>query len=316
MTIREHVLLLAGGVGGAKLALGLSEVLPAGNLTVIVNTADDFQHLGLHVSPDLDTVMYTLAGIANPETGWGLQGDTLQAMEMVKRCGGPDWFNLGDRDIGTNLMRSYWLRKGLSLTEVTRKLSSALDVKQTILPMTDSPVNTVMECDQGMLPFQEYFVKERWQPIVKAIHFQGAEDSTPSPDVISALERATLIVIAPSNPLLSIDPILAVPQIRSLIKGHTVPRVAVSPIIGGQAVKGPAAKLMGELGIEVSPVGVSDYYAGLIDGILFDIADEVYLPKIEALGLKASLQTTIMKTKSDKIHLAEILLHWTEENLS
>ena len=213
-TPRDHVVLLVGGVGGAKLALGLAHALPPGALTVIVNTADDFEHLGLHVSPDLDTVMYTLAGLANPDTGWGLTGDTFRAMEMVARYGGPDWFNLGDRDLGTSLVRTALLREGHPLSAVTERLSRALGIQHPILPMSDDPVRTWLDTDQGPLPFQVYFVRERWGPVVRRVRFEGAESAQPNVGVSAALEAATLIVYGPSNPFLSIDPILSVPGIR------------------------------------------------------------------------------------------------------
>jgi LPPG:FO 2-phospho-L-lactate transferase len=314
MTIRDHVVLLVGGVGGAKLALGLSKVLPPESLTIIVNTADDFEHLSVHISPDLDTVMYTLAGLANPATGWGIEGDSFQAIDMVNRYGGADWFRLGDKDIGTNLYRTHLLRQGHTLTQVTGHLSTRLGVQHPILPMSDDPVRTILETDHGVLGFQEYFVRERWQPVVKHIHFEGAETARPSPAVSEALDQASLIVFGPSNPFLSIDPILAVPGIRGQIA--TRPCVAVSPIIGGKAVKGPAAKLMTELGMDVSPWGVAKHYEELLNGIILDIVDQDLCQKIEKLGMHTKAQPTLMKNLPDKIHLATVLLNWTEEKLS
>jgi LPPG:FO 2-phospho-L-lactate transferase len=313
--VREHVVLLVGGVGGAKLALGLSKVLPPQALTIIVNTSDDFEHLGLYISPDLDTVMYTLADLANPDTGWGVDDDTFRAMEMVTRYGGPDWFRLGDRDLGTNLLRTTMLRDGNTLTVVTRHLCTALGIRHAVLPMSDQPVRTWLDTDRGELAFQEYFVRERWQPVVSRIRFVGAEEAYPAEGVIDALQSATLIVFGPSNPLLSIDPILAVPGIRAHIAGSRAPCVAVSPIIGGQAVKGPAAKLLAELGMDVSPLGIAKYYEDLLKGIILDEADRLLCKEIEALGIRASAQQILMKTLPDKIRLAEILLHWSEENL-
>lgn len=313
--MRKHVVLLVGGVGGAKLALGLSHILPADALTIIVNTADDFEHLGLYVSPDLDTVMYTLAGLANPQTGWGIAGDSFQALEMVERYGGPAWFRLGDRDLATSLMRTCLLHEGRSLTETTQYLCARLGLSHPILPMSDQPVRTQLETDQGTLAFQEYFVHQRWQPVVKAIHFEGSDEARPTQLVSSALEQATLIIFGPSNPFLSIDPILAVPGIRDLIAQAGAPCVAVSPIIGGQAVKGPAAKLMTELGFDVSPLGIAKYYRDLLSGIILDVADQHLCEQIEALGIRCTAQYILMESLSDKINLAKSLLDWIEGNL-
>lgn len=315
MSACDRVVLLVGGVGGAKLALGLARVLPADALTIIVNTGDDFEHLGLHISPDLDTVMYTLADRANPQTGWGLANDTFRAMEMVERYGGPAWFRLGDGDLGTNLMRTMLLREGCPLTEVTQRLCAALGVEHRPLPMSDDPVRTVLETEQGRLAFQEYFVRERWQPIVHSIRYEGAEQATPSPAVAVALEEATAIVFGPSNPFLSIDPILAVPGIRERIAALAAPKVAVTPLIAGQAVKGPTAKLMAELGLEVSVLGVARHYQELLSGIILDEADRDLIPAVAALGIRATARHTYMETLSDKISLAQSLLAWLEDNL-
>lgn len=314
--IRERVVLLVGGVGGAKLALGFANVLPVGALTIIVNTADDFEHLGLHVSPDLDTVMYTLAGLANPAAGWGIVHDTFQAMSMVEQYGGPIWFRLGDRDLGTNLLRTSMLHQGQALTDVTRKLCRALGIEHPIVPMSDAAVRTWLETDRGRLAFQEYFVRERWEPVVRHIEFSGAEEAKPSPAAVQALERATLIVLGPSNPFLSIDPILSIQGIRARIASRKTPCIAVSPIIGGQAVKGPAAKLMGELGLDVSPRGVAAHYGRLIDGFILDEADAGECDVIRGMGIRATVLKTLMVTVFDKIRLAEELLSWAEDNLA
>lgn len=315
MSVCDRVVLLVGGVGGAKLALGLARVLPPQALTIIVNTGDDFEHLGLHISPDLDTVMYTLADVANPQTGWGLADDTFRAMEMVERYGGPAWFRLGDSDLGTNLMRTMLLRQGYTLTEVTQRLCTALGIAHRLLPMSDDPVRTMLETDQGCLAFQEYFVRERWQPIVRSIRYEGAEQASPSPIVVAALEEATAIVFGPSNPFLSIDPILAVPGIRERIAASPAPKVAVTPLIAGQAVKGPTAKLMAELGLEVSVLGVARHYQELLTGIILDEADRDLIPLVAALGIRATAQHTYMTTLSDKISLARSVLAWLEDNL-
>ncbi len=313
-SLRDHVVLLVGGVGGAKLALGLSHVLPPDALTVVVNTGDDFEHLGLHISPDLDTVLYTLAGMANPQTGWGVAGDTFQAMEMVTRYGGADWFRLGDRDLGLNLVRTAMLREGYTLTETTRRLCAALEVQHRILPMSDQAIRTCLDTDQGPMAFQEYFVRERWQPVVRRVRFEGAEQAQPTGAIMHAIEGASLFVFGPSNPFLSIDPILAVPGIRERIEDSDAPCVAVSPIIGGRAVKGPAAKLMEELGVEVSPLGIASHYENLLDGIILDNEDRHLCEPIEKLGIHATAQKTLMETLSDKISLAANLIYWIEEN--
>lgn len=316
MSIREHVVLLVGGVGGAKLALGLANVLPPESLTVVVNTADDFEHLGLHISPDVDTLMYTLSGLANQQVGWGVEGDTLRAMGMVRRYGGPTWFKLGDKDLGTNLMRTQLLREGHTLTDVTRQLSQAVGVKATLLPMTNDRVRTVLETDEGELNFQVYFVRDGWRPAVHHIRFEGCEEAQPSRAVADALDEATLIVFGPSNPFLSIDPILSIEGIHERIRQASAPRVAVTPIIGGQAVKGPTAKLMTELGVEVTPVSVAEHYRALVDAFVLDDADRDLLAPIEALGLRATAQQTFMQTLEDKVDLANALLSWVEEELS
>jgi LPPG:FO 2-phospho-L-lactate transferase len=308
------VVALVGGVGGAKLALGLARVLPPQALTVIVNTGDDLVHLGLHISPDVDTVMYTLAGLANPETGWGVRGDSFRAMEMVSRYGADDWFRLGDLDLATNLLRTQWLRDGLTLTQITGRLSRALGVACTLLPMSDDPVRTLLDTDEGLLAFQEYFVREKWQPEVTGIRFEGSEAAQPSNAVVMALEEATLIAFGPSNPFLSIDPILSVPGIRERIELTKAPRVAISPVIGGQAVKGPTVKLMGELGVDNSPLGVAEHYQKLIDGIILDIADNNLCSRIEqSCGIRATARQTYMTSTADKTRLAGELLEWVEE---
>lgn len=317
MSVREHVVALVGGVGGAKLALGLARVLPPEALTIIVNTGDDFEHLSLHISPDVDTVMYTLADLANPDTGWGVRDDSLQAMGMISRYGGEDWFHLGDRDLGTNLLRTRWLRDGLTMTEVTRRLSQALGITCALLPMSDAPVRTLIDTDQGTLAFQEYFVRERWQPIVTDIRFAGSEAAQPSDAVIAALEDATLIAFAPSNPFLSIDPILSISGIRERVEQTEAPRVAISPVIGGQAVKGPTVKLMDELGVDNSPLGVADHYQKLIDGIILDVADRDLCSHVEErCGIRAVARQTYMTSTADKVKLADALLEWVEESLT
>ena len=267
-----RVVCLAGGVGGARLADGLARVLPPDRLTVVVNTGDDFRHLGLTICPDLDTVTYTLAGVANDETGWGRAGESWRALDEVARLGGPAWFRLGDLDLATHLARSHWLDAGESLTAVTRRLCAGFGVAPAVLPMCDHPAPTLIVTEGGeVLPFQTWFVRERWQPVVRRVALP--EDARATTAVIRALEAADVVVLAPSNPFVSIDPILNVYPIRALLED--VPRavVAVSPIIAGQALKGPAAKMMGELGLEASAAAVAAYYGHLIDGFVYDQQD-------------------------------------------
>ena len=267
-----RVVCLAGGVGGARLADGLARVLPPDRLTIVVNTGDDFRHLGLTICPDLDTVTYTLAGVSNDETGWGRAGESRRALDEVARLGGPAWFGLGDLDLATHLTRSAWLDEGESLTAVTRRLCTGFGVAPAVLPMCDQPAPTLIVTDGGeVLPFQTWFVRERWQPVVRRVALP--DDARATPAVIRALEAADVVLIAPSNPFVSIDPILNVYPIRALLED--VPRavVAVSPIIAGQALKGPAAKMMGELGLEPSAAAVAAYYGHLIDGFVYDQQD-------------------------------------------
>lgn len=308
--MKEHIALLVGGVGGAKLAYGLAQILSPESLSIIVNTADDFEHLGLHVSPDVDTVMYTLAGLSNKAQGWGLEGDSLQAIEMIKRLGGPGWFNLGDIDLGTNLMRTAMLSEGKTLTEITAHIATALGVQHTILPMTDDRLRTELETNQGRFVFQEYFVRERWQPVVKAIEFVGASDAHPSGAVRSALAQASALIVGPSNPFLSIDPILAVGEIRQVLETRTVPVIAVSPIVSGKALKGPAAKLLHEFGLPVSAVSVAEHYRGLIDAIVVDETDVKLKQSIENFGIHCVVKPTVMTSDADKVTLAESLMQW------
>ena len=303
-----NVLALAGGVGGAKLALGLSRLLCIQELTVVVNTGDDEEFHGLHVSPDLDTVMYALAGLANQETGWGLAGDQLNAMNMLRRYGAPTWFNLGDMDLATHIHRSQLLRAGWTLSQVTRELCQRLAVHHTVAPMTDEKVATVVETEEGDLPFQVYFVERECRPVARGIRFQGIEDAQPSLAFTEALKSATALVFCPSNPFLSIAPILALPAVRRRVREFTGPRLAVSPIVGGRALRGPAAKMLAELGHEVSCVAVARWYQGLCDVFLVDEADRHHSEAIEALGMKAEVAGTVMVTDDDKTALARRVL--------
>jgi len=301
------IVALAGGVGGAKLADGLASLFGSG-LTVIVNTADDFEHLGLPISPDLDTVMYTLGGIANAETGWGVAGETWGFLEQVVRLGGPSWFRLGDRDLATHVLRANALRAGKGLTEITDQLCRHLDIAARILPMSDDPVRTIVHSVEGDLPFQEYFVRRKCEVPVTGFTFEGIAKSRPTAAVKGALEATDLeaIIFCPSNPFVSIDPIISVPGMRQLIVDARVPVIAVTPIIGGAAVKGPAAKMMRELGFESSPASVAARYRSLVAGFVVDIADAQLAPAIEAMGMAMHATEALMKGKSDRRRLAEV----------
>jgi len=270
------IIALAGGVGGARLANGLARILPAGELAVIVNTGDDFRHLGLHVSPDPDTVMYTLAGLNDSERGWGLANETFACMEAVKRLGGEDWFALGDRDLATHIERTRRLAAGESLSAITADFCARLGIGQAVVPMSDNLVQTRLRTLEGKLAFQDYFVRRRCEPVVTGFEFAGALSASPSPVFASLMRSTTLrgIVICPSNPFLSIEPILAVPGVRDWLLQRRVPCVAVSPLIGGKAVKGPAAKMMMELGLQATPQAIATQYHDLIDGLVIDHADE------------------------------------------
>ena len=305
MTI-PRVVALAGGVGGAKLADGLAQTLPPENLTIIVNTGDDFDHLGLRICPDLDTVCYTLAGLANPETGWGRAAETWHALESVMQLGGPDWFRLGDRDLGTHLVRTHRLRAGQPLSQVTLDFCTAWGIAPTVLPMSDDPVPTIVLSDVGDLAFQEYFVHRRCEPRVSGFHFLGAGQAKPAPGVLPALQEADLVVICPSNPWVSIDPILAVPGIRAALETRSV--VAVSPIIGGEAVKGPVVKMYRELGIQPSALAVARHYRGFLDGFVFDSLDRNLESQISQMGVEIFATRTLMTSAVERKRLAQDVL--------
>lgn len=299
-----NVVVFAGGVGGAKLADGMTRSVDSASLTIVVNTADDFDLYGLHISPDLDTVMYTLAGIANPETGWGIEGDTFHNFDMLARYGVLPWFHIGDRDMATHLLRTQMLRNGATLAEVTQTLAQRLGVTARILPMTNDRVRTVVDTDEGLYAFQEYFVKLQWRPEVRSLIYEGAEEAEPLPDALRAIETADTIVIAPSNLYLSIDPILAIPGMRDALMNASAPIIAVTPIIGGEAVKGPAAKLMRELGSEASAAAVAKHYADFLNGFVLDERDAEFQSRIEAMGVGVLLTDTLMQSRDDRARLA------------
>lgn len=297
------VVCLAGGVGGAKLADGLAQIVPPENLTIIVNTGDDFEHLGLTICPDLDTVMYTLGGAANVETGWGRAGESWRTMDAVGRLGGPDWFGLGDLDLATHLVRTQMLKSGESLTAVTRHLCRHFNIRPAILPMSDQPAPTLIETDEGTLPFQVWFVKKRWQPPVKRVILPDDVRATPS--VLHALENADLVLIAPSNPFVSVEPILNVYPIRAMLEDLPQAVVAVTPIIGGQAVKGPAAKMMQEMNLPATARAVAEYYGDLIDGFVYDQQDAGSLDGLDVAQLGAD---ALMRSPADRARLAQDVL--------
>ncbi len=301
---------LAGGVGGARLADGLQEALEAGALSVIVNTGDDFKLWGLHISPDLDTVMYTLAGLADPVQGWGLERDTWMTLEMVERYGRDPWFRLGDMDLATHILRTQMLNEGRSITEATGDLAAALGVPSHILPMCNEEVQTKVSTPDGMLDFQEYFVRRRHADPVTGISYQYSLVPQMTPQVGLAIEEAGAIVLCPSNPFVSIDPILQVEGMRAALARSSAPIVAVSPIVGGAAVKGPAADMMRSLGHEVSPVGVARLYRGLVDGMVIDTVDGALAPRIRDLGMEVEVTRTVMKDRAGRQALAADVMNF------
>ena len=303
-----HCVALSGGVGGAKLALGLSRVLPGDALTVVCNTADDFDHLGLRVCPDLDTVMYTLAGISNRVTGWGQAHETWSFLEALSDLGGETWFRLGDRDLATHVERTRRLRAGETLTEATAGLGRALGIAARVLPMSDDPVRTVVLTETGELSFQHYFVRDGCAPTVSGFRFDGVDTARPGAAFLSALEddETAAILVCPSNPFVSVDPVLALDGVEAAMHRTRVPVVAVSPIVGGAAIKGPAAKMMAELGMPVTAAGVARHYRerDLLDGFVIDDADAGQATEIEDLGLPTLVTGTVMETLADRERLA------------
>jgi LPPG:FO 2-phospho-L-lactate transferase len=301
---------LAGGVGGAKLAHGLAHILPPEDLTVIVNTGDDFEHLGLYICPDLDTVCYTLAGLANHETGWGRADETWNAIADVEKLGGPAWFRLGDRDLGTHLERTRRLKEGQTLSQITKDFCRAWGVKHPILPMSDAPVRTMVDTEEGELAFQEYFVHRRCEPRVRGFRFDGVEAAEPAPGVKEAVESADAIVICPSNPWVSVDPILRIVSPLLSREGLGVRVFAISPIIGGRAVKGPAAKMYAELGIEPSALAVASHYRNILTGFVLDHADAAMENEVKALKIETLVTNTLMNHLTDRVQLANDVLHF------
>jgi len=309
-----RVVALSGGIGGAKLALGLYRRLGE-RLTVVCNPGDDFEHLGLTVCPDLDTVVYTLSGLADTEKGWGLAGETWSFMAAVGRLGGETWFNLGDGDVAMHVERTRRLAAGQTPTAIAADISGRLGIAAAVLPASDRPVRTWVETPEGPLLFQHYFVRERCAPTVMGFTFRGAEAAAPSPAVLAALRSPDLaaIVICPSNPFISIDPMLAIPGMRAALRDAGVPVIAVSPIVGGQSVKGPTAKMMAELGLEISAPAVAARYGGLLDGFVLDVTDAALAPAIEAAGPRVLVTQTLMHTLDDRLALADAVLDFAAD---
>jgi LPPG:FO 2-phospho-L-lactate transferase len=301
-----HILALSGGVGGAKLAAGLADVLPVGQLTIAVNTGDDFEHLGLTICPDIDSVVYALAGLNDTARGWGVAGESWQAMAMLGALGEAQWFNLGDRDLGVHLARSWRLRAGESLSEVTARLTQALGIAHKVVPMSDAPVRTQVETEGGWLDFQHYFVREQCRPEARAIRFAGTPGAAMSPGLAEALARDDLaaVILCPSNPYLSVDPILAVDGVREALMARDVPFVAVSPLVGGKALKGPLGKLLGELGATSDNRAIASHYAGMLDHLLIDHSDAADAKGLRAMGVSVTITATVMCTAEDRKGLA------------
>jgi LPPG:FO 2-phospho-L-lactate transferase len=302
------IVALAGGVGAARFLDGLARVVPPEDIFVIGNTGDDAEIHGLHVSPDLDTVMYTLAGLADPVRGWGLRGDTFRNLEALRRLGAETWFQLGDRDLATHIVRTELLRGGMKLSAVTRQMTEALGVRSTIVPMSDDPVRTMVQTKNRLLEFQDYFVRRRAEDAVRGVVFYGSDQAKPAPGVLDAITRADAVIFCPSNPLISIGPILSVPGVREALDRRSGPVAAISPIVGGRALKGPAAKMMRGLKLSASALGVARLYQGIADVFVLDNEDKAATSKIESLGMKAVVTDTIMSGLSKKKALARAVM--------
>jgi LPPG:FO 2-phospho-L-lactate transferase len=298
-----RVVVLTGGVGGAKLVLGLTGVMAPAAITAIVNTGDDFRHLGLHISPDIDTLLYTLSDKANKARGWGREGESWAFLDALRSLGGEDWFLLGDGDMALHVLRSHRLAQGDRLGAITADFAKAWGIGIAVLPMSDDPVATCLDTDVGMLEFQRYFVERRCVPAVSRIRFEGSEAAVPAPGVLDAIGEAEAILIAPSNPYLSVDPVLAVPGVREALRDARAPVIAVSPIIGGKAVKGPTAKLMAELGITPDNDAIAAHYAGILDGLVIDAGDAA-----PAGGFPVARTDTLMTTIADRQRVAQVAL--------
>lgn len=305
-----NIVALSGGVGGAKLATGLAKLPEIKHLSIIANTADDFEHLGLPISPDIDTLLYNLSGLYNRQQGWGVADESWNFLEALGRLGGPQWFQLGDKDLATHVYRLNGLNQGQTLTQITKQLADALAIAADILPMTDSKVSTRVLTDDGWLAFQEYFVARQCKPKVFEVEFAGIEQAQISDEVSAAISQADAIIGCPSNPFVSVAPILAVPAMQKLIKAQNIPVLMVSPIIAGQAVKGPAAKMMHEMQMQVSAVAVAKHYQDFASHFVIDCADLESENTISQLGLNVLVTKTLMKTDNDKKDLAQAIINW------
>jgi LPPG:FO 2-phospho-L-lactate transferase len=299
---------LAGGVGASKLLLGLYEVMDPRDLTIIVNTGDDIVLHGLKISPDLDIVTYTLAGIVDSAKGWGFRGETFNALKRLADFGRANWFNLGDRDLATHIHRTAMLAEGKSLSQAAESIRAALGVKSRILPMSDHPVPTIIDSNEGPLHFQEYLVKRRAEPIVRGIRFAGVESARPAPGVLDAIATADRVIICPSNPLISIGPILAVPHVCDQLRANKEKVFAVCPIVGGKSLKGPSDKMLAQLGHDSTALGVARLYVGFTGTFIIDPTDKAQASPIAALGMKVAILPTVMKTRAQKRKLAGALL--------
>lgn len=299
-----RVVVLAGGTGGAKLADGFARILPPDALTVVVNVGDDFEHWGLHISPDLDSVTYALAGLTDPDRGWGVRDDTWTALGMLSRLGAPDWFRIGDADLALHVRRTQLLRSGSSLTDVTGAIAASLGITARVLPATDDRLRTLLQTDAGELDFQTYFVARRQADEVRAVRFDGIEVARPTTDVFAALAEAELVVLAPSNPIVSIGPIVEIPGMRQALASSPGRRIAVSPIVGGRALKGPADRMLGSLGHEPSALGVARLYADLVDAFVLDETDSEQAPSVASLGMRAAVMPTVMGEGGGRAELA------------
>ena len=308
----KKILALSGGVGGAKLALGLYRVLPLDSLTVVANTGDDFAHLGLPICPDLDTLMYTLSGLNNAATGWGRADETWTFMAALKALGGADWFALGDGDLATHVERRRRLEAGATLSGVCAEFCQRLGIRARLLPMSDQPVRTQVVTAEGILPFQEYFVKRRCEPAVQRFEFAGIDQARPQPELLTLLQDPALsaVIICPSNPFISVDPILRLPGVSAALQACPAPLVAVTPIIGGAAVKGPTAKMMRELGLPNTAAAVAEHYAPLLNGYVLDAQDA---DQAGQLGLPVRVAQTLMQTLDDRVGLAREVLDFAAQ---
>jgi LPPG:FO 2-phospho-L-lactate transferase len=304
----SNITVLAGGVGAARFLEGLVRVVPQLDVTVISNTGDDENFFGLHVSPDIDIVIYTLAGAVDAEKGWGLTGETFHALDALRRFGYDTWFNLGDRDIATHAHRTRLLREGATLSQATRSIVAAFGLELTLLPVSDDRIRTLVDTDAGTLAFQEYFVKRRTEDDVRAIRFHGIEKARPAPGVIDAIRNADLVAIAPSNPVVSIGPILAVAGVRDTLRETAAKVVGVSPIVGGKTIKGPADRMMASLGMTPTAAGVAQAYREFLDVLVIDEEDRDLAPTVEAAGVRAVVAQTIMRGPAEKRALAEVVL--------